>query len=70
MVKLGVEFSTRRRRTTMENAIPQEEWKFKLNPWITMIPLMLSIFMFALDETISNVALPYMAGTFSVNPGF
>ena len=38
-----------------------EEWSFKLNPWITMIPLMLSIFMFALDETISNVALPYMA---------
>ena len=67
MVKLGVEFSTRRRRTTMENAIPQEEWKFKLNPWITMIPLMLSIFMFALDETISNVALPYMAGTFSIS---
>lgn len=32
-----------------------------------MIPLMLSIFMFALDETISNVALPYMAGTFSVS---
>lgn len=44
-----------------------EEWSFKLNPWITMIPLMLSIFMFALDETISNVALPYMAGTFSVS---
>ncbi len=43
------------------------EWKFKINPWITMIPVMLSIFMFALDETISNVALPYMAGTFSVS---
>ena len=44
-----------------------EEWSFKLNPWITMVPLMLSIFMYALDETISNVALPYMAGTFSVS---
>lgn len=43
------------------------EWKFKINPWITMIPVMLSIFMFALDETISNVALPYMAGTFSIS---
>ena len=44
-----------------------EKWEFKINPWITMIPVMLSIFMFALDETISNVALPYMAGTFSVS---
>ena len=44
-----------------------QEWKFKINPWITMIPVMLSIFMFALDETISNVALPYMAGTFSIS---
>lgn len=44
-----------------------QEWKFKINPWITMIPIMLSIFMFALDETISNVALPYMAGTFSIS---
>lgn len=49
----------------MENAV--QEWKFKINPWITMIPVMLSIFMFALDETISNVALPYMAGTFSIS---
>lgn len=49
----------------MENTA--QEWKFKINPWITMIPVMLSIFMFALDETISNVALPYMAGTFSIS---
>lgn len=47
--------------------VKQEEWHFKIEPWITMIPLMLSIFMFALDETISNVALPYMAGTFSIS---
>ena len=50
-----------------DTAAVQTEWKFKLNPWVTMVPLMLSIFMFALDETISNVALPYMAGTFSVS---
>ena len=49
----------------MENTA--EKWEFKINPWITMIPVMLSIFMFALDETISNVALPYMAGTFSIS---
>ena len=45
----------------------EQNWQFKINPWITMIPVMLSIFMFALDETISNVALPYMAGTFSIS---
>lgn len=47
--------------------IQQENWSFKVNPWITMIPLMLSIVMFAVDETISNVALPHMAGSFSVS---
>ncbi len=51
----------------MAETISSEEWEFKINPWITMIPIMLSIFMFALDETISNVALPYMAGTFSIS---
>ena len=51
----------------MQNTVSQGEWKFKINPWITMIPVMLSIFMFALDGTISNVALPYMAGTFSIS---
>lgn len=49
----------------MENTA--EKWEFKINPWITMIPVMLSIFMFALDGTISNVALPYMAGSFSIS---
>lgn len=44
-----------------------EEWKPSKNPWIVMIPVMLSVFMFALDETISNVALPYMAGSFSIS---
>ena len=32
-----------------------------------MIPVMLAVFMYALDETISNVALPYMAGSFSIS---
>ena len=38
-----------------------------INPWIVMIPVMISVFMYALDETISNVALPYMAGSFSIS---
>ena len=41
--------------------------KQNFNPWIVMIPVMLTVFMFALDETISNVALPYMAGSFSIS---
>ena len=48
----------------MENKTFTEK---KINPWIVMIPVMLSVFMFALDETISNVALPYMAGSFSIS---
>lgn len=43
----------------------QEEWQPTKNPWLISIPLMASVFMYALDETISNVALPYMAGSFS-----
>ena len=44
----------------------KENWKPKGNPWLISAPLMLAMFMFVLDETISNVALPFMAGTFSV----
>jgi len=42
-----------------------DEWKPTKNPWLVSIPLMAAVFMYALDETISNVALPYMAGSFS-----
>ena len=38
----------------------QEEWQPTKNPWLISIPLMASVFMYALDETISNVALPYI----------
>ena len=38
-----------------------------VNPWVIMIPVMIAVFMYALDETISNVALPYMAGSFSIS---
>lgn len=44
-----------------------QAWKPRRNPWITCIPLMVAAFMFVLDETIANVALPYMAGSFSVS---
>ena len=48
-----------------QTAPTQVEWRPKKNPWLISIPLMASVFMYALDETISNVALPYMAGSFS-----
>ncbi len=42
-------------------------WAPKHNPWLICFPIMLSAFMFVLDETIANVALPYMAGSFSIS---
>jgi DHA2 family multidrug resistance protein len=51
----------------MSDINTEEVWMPSKNPWIISIPLMIAMFMFVLDETISNVALPYMAGTFSVS---
>ena len=50
-----------------EQTVINQEWKPKFNPWLVCVPLMVSAFMFVLDETIANVALPYMAGSFSVS---
>ena len=50
----------------MANA-QNQDWKPTHNPWVVCIPVMLAAFMFVLDETIANVALPYMAGSFSVS---
>mgnify|MGYP000772267787 FL=1 len=35
------------------------------HPWIISIPAMLAVFIYVLDGTIANVALPHMAGSFS-----
>lgn len=43
------------------------EWKPKHNPWMMCLPLMVAAFMYVLDSTVANVALPYMAGSFSVS---
>ena len=45
----------------------REEWHPSINPWLMIVPVMLAIFMFVLDETISNVALTYIAGSMSVS---
>lgn len=39
----------------------------EFNPWLACLPTMAAAFMFVLDETIANVALPHMAGSFSVS---
>lgn len=46
-----------------ENII--EEWKPPANPWPATLAVMLATFIFVLDSTIANVALPHMAGSFS-----
>ncbi len=43
----------------------KEEWTPKINPWIMIIPVMIAVFIYVLDGTIGNVALPHMAGSFS-----
>lgn len=35
--------------------------------WKMIIPIMFAAFMFALDETIANIALPHIAGSFSAS---
>lgn len=44
-----------------------QEWKPTVNPWLLILPVMLATFMYALDETVANVALPHIAGTYSVS---
>ena len=51
----------------MSNEVAEntEEWKPSKGPWIIAIPTIFAAFMFVLDETIANVALPHIACTFS-----
>lgn len=48
------------------DAIKEKKWEPK-NPWFLIIAPMFAAFMFALDETIANIALPHIAGSFSVS---
>lgn len=38
-----------------------------LSRWLMLLPTMFAAFMFSLDETIANIALPHIAGSFSVS---
>lgn len=49
----------------IDNTKIEEEWKLPKNPWPATLAVMLATFMFVLDSTIANVALPHMAGSFS-----
>lgn len=49
----------------MANEVLEENQN--INPWLACLPTMAAAFMFVLDETIANVALPHMAGSFSIS---
>ena len=52
---------------TAEVSTVSQEWKPKYGPWLGAIPTIFAAFMFVLDETIANFALPHMAGSFSIS---
>src|SRR5574344_1319245 len=43
------------------------DWKPKYGAWTTAWPVLMAVFMFALNETISNVALANIAGALSIS---
>ena len=45
----------------------ERTWKPSRNPWLVAFPTIIAAFMFVLDETIANVSLSNMAGTFSAS---
>lgn len=51
----------------VNNSNTQQVWQPEHNPWLLSLPTIFAAFMFVLDETIANVALPHMAGSFSVS---
>ena len=52
---------------SQETNLTSEEWQPSGNPWLMLMPVMTATFMYALDETVANVALPHIAGSYSVS---
>ncbi len=49
-----------------QNITTEDENKYlPKNPWIACAPVLLACFIYVMDGTIANVALPHMAGSFS-----
>jgi len=51
----------------LESQVAERRQEPSVNPWLITIPLVTAAFLFALNETIANVALPYIAGTISIS---
>jgi len=51
--------------STQQTQIDDENKYLPEHPWICAIPTLLAVFIYAIDGTIANVALPHMAGSFS-----
>ena len=49
----------------MSTGTIQEEWQPSVSPWLVTFAVMSAAFIYVLDSTIANVALPHMAGSFS-----
>ncbi len=45
----------------------RNEWRPKYSPWAIAAPVLMAVFIFALNETISNVALMNIAGALSIS---
>jgi DHA2 family multidrug resistance protein len=45
----------------------EEAWKPTRSPWFATFAVMIATFIYVLDSTIANVALPHMAGSFSAS---
>ena len=52
---------------TWQIIMTENKTENNINPWLCCLPTIAAAFMFVLDATIANVALPHMAGSFSVS---
>ena len=45
--------------------VEEENQYLPENPWLACLPVLIAVFVYVMDGTIANVALPHMAGSFS-----